>query len=153
MNITSKNYFAIVKSIGVEKMPPVLKQAHAAILEKTDAGNDWSHYQKDEDFKRVVNLAFRKLEEYKASQNLSGLSQNEKNEEKRKPKVNPYSNISKECQFIERFLAFHNQILYKNTFGIFIDDLQKAIQDKKNQKNFTRSKRHYCHTKCGHQTV
>lgn len=34
MNITTKNYFAIVKSIGVEKMPPVLKQAHAAISEK-----------------------------------------------------------------------------------------------------------------------
>lgn len=134
MNITTKNYFAIVKSIGVEKLPPVLKQAHAAISEKTEAGTDWSHYQKDEDFKRVVNLAFRKLEEYKASQNLSGRSQNEKSEEKRKPKVNPYSNIAKECQFIERFLAFHNQILYKNTFGIFIDDLQKAIQDKKIRK-------------------
>lgn len=134
MNITTKNYFAIVKSIGVEKMPPVLKQAHAAILEKTEAGNDWSHYQRDEDFKRVVNLAFRKLEEYKASQNLSGLSQEKKDEEQKKPKVNPYSNIAKECQFIERFLAFHNQVLYKNTFGIFIDELQKAIQEKKIRK-------------------
>lgn len=134
MNITTKNYFAIVKSIGVEKMPPVLKQAHAAISEKTEAGNDWSHYQRDEDFKRVVNLAFRKLEEYKASQNLSGLSQEKKDEEQKKPKVNPYSNIAKECQFIERFLAFHNQVLYKNTFGIFIDELQKAIQDKKIRK-------------------
>lgn len=134
MNITTKNYFAIVKSIGVEKMPPVLKQAHAAISEKTEAGNDWSHYQRDEDFKRVVNLAFRKLEEYKASKNLSGLSQEKKDEEQKKPKVNPYSNIAKECQFIERFLAFHNQVLYKNTFGIFIDELQKAIQEKKIRK-------------------
>ncbi len=134
MNITTKNYFAIVKSIGVEKMPPVLKQAHAAISEKTEKGNDWSHYQNDEDFKRVVNLAFRKLEEYKASQNLSGVSQVKKDEEQKKPKVNPYSNIAKECQFIERFLAFHNQVLYKNTFGIFIDELQKAIQEKKIRK-------------------
>jgi hypothetical protein len=134
MNITTKNYFAIVKSIGVEKMPPVLKQAHAAISEKTEAGNDWSHYQKDEDFKRVVNLAFRKLQEFRASQKLSGLNQEKKDEEQKKPKVNPYSNIAKECQFIERFLAFHNQVLYKNTFGIFIDELQKAIQEKKIRK-------------------
>jgi len=134
MNITTKNYFAIVKSIGVEKLPTVLKQAHAAISEKTESGNEWSHYQKDEDFKRVVNLAFKKLEEYKASQNLSGISQEKKDEDKKKPKVNPYANIAKECQFIERFLAFHNQILYKNTFGIFIDELQKAILEKKIRK-------------------
>lgn len=46
-------------------------------------------------------------------------------------KKNPYSGIDKECMFIERFLAFHDQILYKNTFGIFIDELQKAIDEKK----------------------
>lgn len=134
MNITTKNYFAIVKSIGVEKMPTVLKQAHAAISEKTDTGSDWSHYQKDEDFKRVVSLAFRKLEEYRASQDLSGVNPEKKDEEQKKSEVNPYSNIAKECQFIERFLAFHNQVLYKNTFGIFIDELQKAIQEKKIRK-------------------
>ncbi len=46
-------------------------------------------------------------------------------------KKNPYSDIAKECMLIDRFLAFHDQILYKNTFGIFIDELQKAIDDKK----------------------
>lgn len=46
-------------------------------------------------------------------------------------KKNPYSGIVKEVQFIDRFLAFHDKILYKNTFGIFIDELQKAIEEKK----------------------
>lgn len=46
-------------------------------------------------------------------------------------KKNPYAGIDKECMLIERFLSFHDQILYKNTFGIFIDELQKAIEDKK----------------------
>jgi DNA adenine methylase len=46
-------------------------------------------------------------------------------------KKNPYADIAKECQFIDRFLAFHDKILYKNTFGIFIDDLQRAIEEKK----------------------
>lgn len=49
----------------------------------------------------------------------------------RKPKKNPYSEISVECQLIERFLYFHDKILYKNALGIFIDELQKAIDEKK----------------------
>lgn len=48
-----------------------------------------------------------------------------------KKKANPYKDISIECYFIDRFLKFHDQILYKNTFGIFIDELQKAMQSKK----------------------
>ncbi len=44
---------------------------------------------------------------------------------------NPYSDIYKECEFIERFIGFHDKILYKNTFGIYIDELQKAIESKK----------------------
>ncbi len=42
-----------------------------------------------------------------------------------------YLDIAVECQFIERFVAFHDKIIYKNTFGIFIDELQKAIDEKK----------------------
>ncbi len=54
-------------------------------------------------------------------------------ENKMKPakKKNPYSDVGMECQFIQRFLNFHDKILYKNTFGIFIDELQKAIEEKK----------------------
>jgi len=46
-------------------------------------------------------------------------------------KTNSYSKIVKEVYFIEKFLGFHDKVLYKNTFGIFIDELQKAIQEKK----------------------
>lgn len=49
-------------------------------------------------------------------------------------KKNPYSDIMTECMFIDRFLAFHGKVLYKNTFGIFIDELQKAIEGKKIRK-------------------
>jgi len=54
-------------------------------------------------------------------------------ENKMKPakKKNPYSDVGMECQFIQRFLNFHDKVLYKNTFGIFIDELQKAIEEKK----------------------
>lgn len=49
-------------------------------------------------------------------------------------KTNPCADIWRECQFIERFLAVHDKILYKNTFQIFIDELQKAIQKKRDHK-------------------
>lgn len=47
---------------------------------------------------------------------------------------NSYSNIAKECFFIDRFLALNGKVLYKNTFGIFIDELHKAMEDKKIRK-------------------
>lgn len=64
---------------------------------------------------------------------LTGIPNEDKQTEipKTMKKENPYSKIVKEVQFIERFLAFHDKILYKNTFGIFIDELQKAILEKK----------------------
>lgn len=43
---------------------------------------------------------------------------------------NKFSEISQEIKFIHRFLDFHDKVLYKNTIGIFIDDLQKAITEK-----------------------
>ena len=51
-----------------------------------------------------------------------------KSNENKPKKINPYSKIGTEIKFIHRFLAFHDKILYKNTFEIFIDELQKAIQ-------------------------
>lgn len=53
------------------------------------------------------------------------------NKKESKKNKNPYSLISKEVQFIQRFLDFNDKILYKKTFEIFIDELQKAIADKK----------------------
>ena len=63
----------------------------------------------------------------KQTKSLNGTEFNTNNMKKK----NPYADIAKECQFIERFIAFHDKILYKNTFGIFIDELQKAIDEKK----------------------
>ena len=44
---------------------------------------------------------------------------------------NKYSEISQEIKFILRYLDFHDKVLYKNTIGLFIDDLQNAITEKK----------------------
>lgn len=126
--ITTHNYFETIEEIGFENLPLVLKQSHTVIMNKTDNGSTWSKYQSDADLKRMVNLAFRKLEEFlntnknKDMKGLEGISEKKKN---------PYSSIDKECMLIERFISFHDQILYKNTFGIFIDELQRAIEEKK----------------------
>lgn len=194
MKITTENYFDTVNKIGFENLPVILKQSHTVILTKTDNGEDWSRYQNDADLKRMIDLAFKKLEEFMASskENLKGVDdesypelerakqdaagyhqlptetlkrilQLEKGAEyqdglqphiivrktalerilaeregsvkttKKKEKVpskNPYIKIKTEIKFIHRFLDFHDKVLYKNTFEIFIDELQKAIQKK-----------------------
>lgn len=139
--VTSSNYFETIKQIGFENLPLVLKQSHTVIMTKTINGENWSRYKNDIALKRMIDLVFKKLEEFMASnkKDLSGTSEKEKEEEQmegaksnvNKPKkANSYSTIGTEIKFIHRFLAFHDKILYKNTFEIFIDELQKAIQKK-----------------------
>ena len=138
MKITTKNYFDTINKIGFENLPLVLKQSHTVILTKTVNGEDWSKYQNDADLKRMIDLVFKKLEEFMVSnkKNLSGTEEKEeqidgaKSNNDKPKKSNPYSKIGTEIKFIHRFLAFHDKILYKNTFEIFIDELQKAIQKK-----------------------
>ncbi len=128
--ITTKNYFETIKKIGFEKLPLVLKQSHTVIMTKTDMGADWDFYKSNPDFKRMVDLAFLKLQEFMKSKSVNEMDGVKNNN----AKENPYSKIVKEVYFIERFLDFHDKVLYKNTFGIFIDELQKAIKEKKISK-------------------
>jgi len=129
--ITTDNYFDTIEEIGFENLPQILKESHMVILSKTDEGEDWSTYKSDADLKRMVNLAFRKLEEFMHSGNKELSGTPKKNESEKSKKKNPYGEISTEVRFIHRFLEFHDKILYKKTFEIFIDELQKAIQEKK----------------------
>lgn len=188
--ITTDNYFETIEEIGFENLPQALRESHMAIIAKTNEGEDWSG---DSDFNRMVNLSFKKLEEFikSSSISLSGIS-DEHPETKRakadikgykkftterlkmiyrleldaeledgeqewitirknaiekilkergepidgtkdsnKKKKNPYAEISTEVKFINRFLDFNDKIHYKKTFEIFIDELQKAIEEKK----------------------
>ncbi len=129
--ITTSNYFETIEEIGFENLPLVLKQSHMVIMTKTDNGRSWSKYQSEADLKRMVNLAFRKLEEFMQSDNKELSGTPKKSESEKPKKKNPYGEISTEVRFINRFLEFHDKILYKKTFEIFIDELQKAIQEKK----------------------
>ncbi len=135
--ITTKNYFKIVDKIGFENLPDVLKESHSFIGIRTASGLNWQFYNKNAEFKRMSDLAFKKLEEFMASENIDLSGMDDFNEmagvqdNEIPKKKNPYSKISKEVQFIQRFLEFHDKILYKKTFEIFIDELQAAIQEKK----------------------
>ena len=132
--ITSSNYFDTIKKIGFENLPLVLKQSHTVILTKTVNGGDWSKYKNDPDLKRMIDLAFKKLEEFIESDSdkqIKGLEGMKEKQEKEKTKrENAYSDISTEIRFINRFLDFNDKILYKKTFEIFIDELQQAIKNK-----------------------
>lgn len=187
--ITTDNYFDTIEEIGFENLPQALKESHTAIIAKTNEGEDWSG---DADFKSMVNLSFKKIEEFikSSSISLSGISDEHpetkrakadikgykkftterlkmiyrleldaeledgeqewitirKNaiekilkergepidgtEKSNRKKKNPYAEISTEVKFINRFLDFNDKILYKKTFEIFIDELQKAIEEK-----------------------
>lgn len=127
--ITIDNYFETIEEIGFKNLPQVLQESHMLILSKTNEGEDWSMYKNEADLKRMVNLAFKKLEEYVNAGNreLSGIPKKLKEDKSEK---NPYAKISTEVRFINRFLDFNDKILYKKTFEIFIDELQKAISEK-----------------------
>ncbi len=119
MKITTKNYFEMIEKLGVENLPQALKEAHAVIVAKTNKGEGWKG---DTAFKKLVKLVFTKLEGFINRKNslLNGLKSK-----------NPYSGIREEIKFIQMFLEFNDKILYKKTFEIFLDDLQKAILEKR----------------------
>ncbi|MBN8696327.1 MAG: hypothetical protein J0L87_07335 [Bacteroidetes bacterium] len=128
--ITTDNYFETIEEIGFENLPQVLQESHMVILSKTEEGEDWERYKSEPDLKRMVNLAFKKLEEFIKSDKEEEKPVNGIKPEKQ-IKKNPYGEISTEVKFINRFLDFNDKVLYKKTFEIFIDELQKAIEEKK----------------------
>ncbi|HXB45913.1 MAG TPA: hypothetical protein VNV85_17720 [Puia sp.] len=130
MKITKENYFQAVNKIGVNKLPEILQESHKLIKEQTQSGKDWSEYEKNQTLHRIFDLSFFKLEEKlkHGKKNLSGTEQSENM--KSSKKKNSYSGIQKEIHFIQRFLEFHDKVLYKKTFEIFIDELQAAIRKK-----------------------
>jgi len=134
MRITTKNYFKAVSEVGFGNLPEVLKKSHLVIEEKTDNGKDWGIYEDDAEVKRVFDLAFEKLEEFIDKKgDLSGVKSNTQTPSGADlgNTKNKYSGISNEIKFIHMYLNFHDKVLYKNTIGLFIDDLQKAITEKK----------------------
>jgi hypothetical protein len=131
MKIDIKNYLTVIQETGLDKLPEVLRQSHTVLMSKTKNGQDWSNYEGDAELKNMAGLIFQKLEEY-----LKSIEPEEPKDElgEVKPKAakkNPYSKIALEVSFIKRFLEFHDKVLHKNTFEIFIDELQKVIQEKK----------------------
>jgi hypothetical protein len=128
MKITKENYMAKVEEIGSDNLPALLKDSHQVIMEKTENGSNWDKPADDPEFRKMSELAFEKLGEFidstTVNEQVAALDGAEN-------KKNPYAEIAIEISFIRRFLEFDDRILYKKTFEIFIDDLQKAILEKK----------------------
>jgi len=60
----------------------------------------------------------------KKEKGMSGASQKRK-------KADPFKGILVETQLIRRFLDFDGKVLYRKTFEVFLDELQRAIAEKK----------------------
>lgn len=129
MKITKENYMAKVEEIGSDNLPALLKDSHQVIMDKTENGTNWDKPAADPEFTKMSEIAFEKLGEFIDStavdQTVAALNDAKDN------KKTPYAEIAIEISFIRRFLEFDDKILYKKTFEIFIDDLQKAILEKK----------------------
>ncbi len=126
--INQKNFFDEVDKIGIENLPDPLKKSVLHIWDKTK-GKDWDGYTKDKAFKEIVDLAFKKLEEYIKFLSKKGLAGTNKIQAD-----STYSTIHKEVAFIQRLLKFHDQVVYKKSFEIFLHELQSAIQNKEIRK-------------------
>ncbi len=132
MKITAKNYVKTIDKVGFENLPEVLKKSHSIIMAKTDDGKDWSLYDNDADVKRVFDLAFEKFEEFIDNKGeLSGIDKITKGVSGKENVYDPFN----EVQLMETFIAFNGKILIKKEIKKFIDDLQKAIKDKKIRKH------------------
>ncbi len=96
--ITTDNYFETIEEIGFENLPQVLQESHMVILSKTDEGEDWNKYKNEADLKRMVNLAFKKLEEFVNSGNneLAGTSGEHPETKRAKADVKGYSKFTTE---------------------------------------------------------
>ena len=60
--ITNKNYFDRTAGIDFDNLPEALAKGHALV--SGAAQNDWEHYRKVENIKRVVDAYFEKLDSY-----------------------------------------------------------------------------------------
>lgn len=119
--ITTDNYFDTIEEVGFENLPLILKQSHMVIMTKTDMGNDWSKYKSDADLKRMINLAFRKLEELINSENdYLDNSQIKK--------------FKTEYDFIKRFLELHNTTKTHGELKSFLNKFIESIEQKKIRK-------------------
>ncbi len=195
MKITINNFFDSVKKAGIDELPEVLQETYALIKVKTDNGKDWKEYKSDSGFKKLVDTACKKMEEFTNAnaEELNGTKSNKMDllelekrmqtarqeieeyktfshdqlieilefikerikEEGYKPYLiirkdaleklikekpgakskNKFSEISREVYFIEWFLEFHDTILPKKKLGIFIDELQGAMNKKEIRKS------------------
>lgn len=122
--ITTSNYFATIKKIGFENLPLVLKQSHTVIMTKTINGEDWSKYKNDADLKRMIDLVFKKLEEFIRS-NAKPIHGNHHTSNRK---------FEVEQKFITDFLKLHDTSKTKTELLQFVDGLKNAINQRKIRK-------------------
>lgn len=63
--ITQKNYFAKAKEIGIENLPDTFKKSHELVTKVTQSGGNWDMYNSNQAIKKMIDLYFDKLSNYK----------------------------------------------------------------------------------------
>lgn len=100
--ISISNYDKSIKQVNLSRLPRILQEGHAFLLE----AKDW--YEKDKTVKESIDLYLIRLNEHIG-------------QKKRK------SSVSEDVSFIARFVKLNNKTLTREEIGKFIQSLQRAI--------------------------
>jgi archaellum biogenesis ATPase FlaH len=156
--ITANNYFNEVERIGVDTLPETLKKGHDLVVKSTNNGTSWSNYQSSESIRKVIDLYFKKLNDYVSSignkqpipapephAHKQSIPKTEKvkvkNEKASAPKkrkatiesqqkVKLVEHLREEIKFIRRYIGLHNKMKTPNAILTFIKALQRSIVQK-----------------------
>lgn len=63
--ITKTNYFAEANKIGIENLPDTFKKSHELVTKVTQSGGNWDMYNSNQSIKKMIDLYFDKLSQYK----------------------------------------------------------------------------------------
>jgi len=150
--ITIGNYYSEIVKRGLmkSKLPAALQKGWEFINKVSLKGDSWTAYETSDSIKKVVDLYISKLNEHlkpKAESKVSKTKQPTKkkvsttksssarSKVKIDPKAEKVESYSWEHKFIKRFINMDGKAKTRNQIRLFINALQKAIREKRIDKN------------------
>ncbi|SKC47818.1 AAA family ATPase [Ohtaekwangia koreensis] len=143
--INANNYFSKIESIGINTLPETLLKGHEYVERVTGNGTSWDNYRGSETIQRIIDLYFRKVEDFigtlmpkpaskgpakpKAHKEKKA-KKKERKVQKEKPYAKNVARISEEVKFIKRFVGLHNKVKSPQSILSLIKSLQRSIVQK-----------------------
>lgn len=124
MKITSKNYIKEFDKLNGSSLPSSFLKSHEMVMKVTSDGTDWSKYNSNETFKRVIDLYFEKLTEFIGSQKKSN-----KKEQKSNRKEKNIEDVLLDSPNVRSFVPLGQQRVLVNDHISVIQQLEKNLSE------------------------